>query len=437
MKDISETTALVVDYGSFIGLADCMARKCKKVYYYSPWEQEYVGIERSVIGDGFHTFERCDEPVSPEIIEEVDLWLFPDICYGGFQRYLKSIGKLIWGSMGASDLELIRTKFIRTIKEVGLPVVKSIKVVGVTALSEHLKEVEDKWIKINRYRDNMETWHHINLTYSQRQLEHLAMTFGGMKEKVVFLVQDPINGDQDSPVLEVGYDGWSVDGGFPSQSYQGYELKNKLYLGSQLNNDDLPEPVQFVNEKMSPVLREYGYRNFWATEIRVKDDIPHFTDPTARMAGQTMEHLLNTCTNLPEVILSGSKGELIEPEFSAPFAAEATIHYTAEGDGWKVLTVPEQIQDYVKLYRCCQSDGSYHFPPHKSDELGVICGNGDSVEDAIEDLKAHFELLKNEPVRIDIEGFADLIKEIKEAESEGIEFGDSKLPEPSVILEDK
>lgn len=434
MKPLSDITVLIVDAGTFVPVADMFGRVAKRTLYYSPWEQEYVNIHRTVIGDGFDTFERVDDFMEPEIIKEVGLAVFPDISYGGLQRYFKSIGIPVWGSMGMSDLELYRTRFLKVIQDLGLPMVNSVVCRGLTELAEHLKGVEDRWVKINRYRDNMETFHWQDWTHGQRDLERLAIEFGPLKEHVIFVVQDTIKDEEDSPVIEIGYDGWSLRGEYPKSSYAGYEQKNELYCGSLLPYDDLPEEVRMVNEKMAPVLESYDYRNFWATEIRVKDGEAFFIDPTARMAGQTQEHLLLTCTNLPEVIWSGANGELIKPEFSHQFAAEATIHYKGEGDGWKTFVVPDSIKDRVKLYRCCYADGAYQFPPHKSDELGVVTGQGDTIEESIQDLNDTFAELGDEPVCIHSDGFMDLIEQIQTAEDEGVEFSDQPVPSPVSVV---
>lgn len=436
MKEISEAHACVIDAGTFPEMAEVLSRSFARTSYYSPWESEFLCIDKCVIGDGCDGFDRVDDYMDPDFFNTVDLWVFPDIGYGGLQRYLRSLNKLVWGSMGASDLELFRTRFLSVIHKAGLPVVASTRCNGLTELASHLKGVKNKWVKINRYRGNMETWHHIDWDHSVRMIEHLACVFGPMKEYVIFVVQDAIEGDEENPVLEVGYDGWTVDGNFPVLSYQGYEAKNQLYLGSLLAADDIPQPVRFVNEAMAPTLEQYGYRNFWATEIRIQDGTPYFIDPTARMAGQTMEHLHETCTNLADVVYRGAAGELVVPEFSAPFAAEATLHYTAETDGgWKTLKVPESVRDWVKLYRYCCIDGIYQFPPHKSDELGVVCGRGDTVEEAINDLKDNFSEIENEPVSIDLSGFAKLIEQIEDAEAEGVGFSDKPLPDPAIALQ--
>ena len=96
--------------------------------------------------------------------------------------------------------------------------------------------------------------------------------------------------------------------------------------------------------------------------------------------------------------------------------------------------MPEGIEDKVKPCRCCFEDDAYQFPPHKTDELGVIIGQGDSIEGAIEDLKDNFEELEHEPVTINVAGFADLIEQIEDAKDEGVEFSDQPVPEPTIAI---
>ncbi len=435
MKPLEEVICCIVDSGCFPALARCMARATKKTYYNSEYEQEYLAIERCAIGDGCDDdFERLDEYMDPDVLKTIDLFIFPDIGHAGLQRYLQSIGKLVWGSRGSTELELYRTRFLDMLKQVGLPGVPSLRFRGVEALAEHLKTVKNKHVKINRYRDNMETFHHIDFEHSRTELQRLALVFGPIDP--VFIVQDAIDDEEDSPVIEIGFDGWSIDGKYPSRTYQGYEKKNQLYLGSELPYEELPEAVRYVNEKIAHVMASYGHRGFMATEIRVKDGVAHFIDPTDRMAGQTMEHLLKTCRNLPEVIYQGAAGNLIEPDFLTQFAAEATLHYTGPGGdhGWKYLRVPDSILEEVALYRYCCKDGAYHFPRAKNDEVGVICGNGDTIEAAVDDLKENFEEFGDEPVSIDLSGFADLVEQIETAEGEGIAFSDQPVPGPEIAL---
>lgn len=427
-KKSSEVIACVVDYGSFICLAEKMAETYKEVYYYTPTSQEFYSIDELVKADGLKNVRRVYDIFDPVFFDKIDLFIFPDIGYGGLQKYLRSVGKAVWGSMGADKIETFRTKFIETLKTLDLPLIHTETIKGLTKLREHLSGVKNKWIKVNQYRGNMETWHHIDIEHSFQELDRLAIEFGGLKDSVTFIVQDFIETD-----VEIGYDGWCVDGEFPEQSFQGYEKKNELYLGSLLAFDKLPEQVKTINKALSPLLKEYGYRNFIATEIRIKDDVPYFIDPTMRMPGQTGEQLLETCSNLPDVIWQGAQGKLIKPEFKYKFAAEATMHYTAGGE-WKVLKVPDKIRQWVKMAHYCEKDGMCHFPSKSNDELGVVLGVGNTIEKAVSALMENLEQLSDEPIRCELDGFMDLIKDIREAEKFGITFTSQKIPDLTAVL---
>lgn len=432
MKSATETTACVVDYGTFIGLAERLSESYSKVYYYSPFEQEYEGIKTCVIGDGIKRLERMDEFLEPSVLNTIDLFVFPDIGYGGLQRHLRSIGKLVWGSMGASEFELYRTRFLKLIGTLGLRVLPYKTVKGVTSLCEYLKSVERKWVKVNRLREDMETWFHLDWDHSQRELERLAIKFGGLKEHVVFVVQDEIE-----DASEIGYDGYTVNGKYPSVCFSGYEKKNELYLGSLLKYDQVPEPVQAVNSALSKVFEEYGYCNHFASEIRaVNNDEFYFIDPTMRMAGQTMEHQFRSCTNLPEIILHGAAGELVDPEYESRFAAEATLHYTSGcAEDWKVLRVPDEARFCTSFYHFCEGDGLFHFPPGRNDEVGVVFGFGDTIEGALDSLKENMGLFGDQPVSIRFEDFSKLLEEIRLAEENGMEFTSQTVPEPETALD--
>ncbi len=431
MKDVSEIVCCVLDFGTFIDVAVMMSKVCKKTYYHSPVNNEFIDIKKAVLGTGIPNVTRLDGFMHPDIVNEVDLWICPDIGYEDHQAYLRSIGKAVWGSNGAEYVELYRTTFIKLIEKLGLPMVPTTRIEGLTNLSDHLKTVKNRWVKVNRYRENMETWKHIDYAHSIPKLNHLADEFGGVQEKIVFVVQDEIPTD-----IEIGYDGWSMLGQFPESSFQGYEKKNELYLGSLLPYDDLPDAVQVVNDSLADFLEKHNYRNFIASEIRwVDQDEFYFIDPTMRMPGQTGEQLLETCSNLPQVIWEGANGKLIKPEWSAQFAAAATVHYDVDEKGWRVMEVHPELDRWFKPLHYCIVDGLLKFPPHRNDEVGVLLGLGDTIEEAIGALNENFKVFKDEPVSIHTHGFVDLIKSIKGAEEEGIEFSDKPTPEPEIVLE--
>ena len=430
MKDVKEIVCCCVDFGSFIPLAETLSKTFRKVYYHSPIEREFRSIDDAAIGYGIPGVEKIESFMEPDVVSEVDLYVFSDIGYAGEQRYLKSIGKPVWGSMGGDELERLRTKFVATVKKLGLPMVHCEKIKGLDALCEYLKDKENVWVKVNEFRDNMETWHHQDWLHSQPMLRRLDIKFGVAPELVWFVVQDALDG-----ATEIGYDGLSVDGWFPDSSYQGYEKKNELYLGARTDYDKLPEEVRAVNEAWSPVLEEDGYRNFFATEIRNLDGVPYFIDPTMRMPGQTGEQLLETLDNLAEVIWKGAQGELIQPKWNADFAGSATLNYKGALDDVKVIRVPKKAQRWVKLCRYRQDGDEFHFPVNPREDVGVVIGMADSIEDTIKAVSENYEAIGDPTLSVKIEGFMDLLEDIHKAQEEGIRFTDERIPEPESVLD--
>jgi hypothetical protein len=433
LKPVSDVECLILDYGYFIELGRCLAKTFKKVWYYSPDDTEFKDVHRCTLGDGVEEIERLDDWEKPENLARLDLFIFPDLGFAPKQAYLRSIGKAVWGSGDATNIELSRTAFLKWLEKMGLPFAPYKVIKGIPALWDYLGTVERKWVKINKYREQQETFFHINITHSRPILEGLAVRFGGLSDEPVFVVQDEIE-----PASEIGYDGWTVDGEFPVASFAGYELKNELYLGSLKRYDDLAEPVRRINEAIAPYLKQWNDRNFISTEIRLKEEngvvVPYYIDPTMRCAGLTMEHVQENCSNLAECIWQGANGILIPPEFDKPFAVEATMHYTTDMvDGWKVVHNPGHPM--IKFDHYCQKDDYCHFPPRKSNEVGVVLGLGDSVEDAIENLKENFKVMEDEPVSIEVAGFATLFDRIRKAEALGVHFSDEPLPGEEILID--
>ena len=430
-KNVNDVSALVYDHGLFTELAIRLARDFKRVLYYTPWEKSFPTISDSIIGDGFRSIERVDEIWS--ILPDVDLAVFPDIMNSGLQLHLESMGIPVWGSRKGDKLELQRAKFLKTVDEAGLPVGKWRHVVGISNLRDILNGEEDVYVKISKYRGVSETWHHQNMKLSEPILDHLAVKLGSAKEIIPFVVCDAIPAD-----LEVGFDGFCIDGQFPKIALQGWERKDLSYIASVQNYEDLPKQVVQVNEAMAPLLKDFRYRNFWSTEIRITDDgTPYFIDPTCRCPSPATEAQLELYDNLGEIIWEGAHGNLVDPNPVAKFAVEAMIYHNEDADGWRSMEIPDEVRQWVKLYRVCKINGAYHIPPgeNKMDEIGAVVGIGDTIKEAIDHLHETVEELKDQPVAIRTEALYDALTEIQEAEKKGIEFTEQEVPKPETALQ--
>jgi hypothetical protein len=62
--------------------------------------------------------------------------------------------------------------------------------------------------------------------------------------------------------VEIGYDGYCIDGKFPNSTVFGLEIKSLGYVGVFKDYKELPETVIDFNNKISEALKGYNYRNF-------------------------------------------------------------------------------------------------------------------------------------------------------------------------------
>lgn len=431
-KDVSDVTACVVDHGLFLPLALKLGEQFKRVLYYSPWEKGFPVLNDVIIGDGYESqmVERVDDIW--EHLKEIDLFIFLDIQHSGLQQHLESIGKAVWGSREGDDMELKRTYFKELQSSLGMKVPFYDTIRGISNLRSYLKEHDDRYVKISRFRGCMETWHHITYDLSRQKLDQLAVKFGPLQDSVPFVVEAPIKTD-----IEVGYDGFTIDGQFPAFGVQGFEVKDRALIGAVQKYSEMPDEVTSVNEAIAPALKNYRVRNFFSTEIRVADGESYLIDPTLRCPSPCIEIQMELWSNLAEFIWAGANGELVDPEPVAMFGVEAVIDHHGDESEWRTLEIPRAAEQWTKIYNCCKHDGLTCIPPlpHSHDSIGFVVGIGDTLEDAISHLKENAEKLKEQPMTIHLEGLYNALSEIHEAEKKGIKFSKDELPEPEETLQ--
>lgn len=431
MKEISDVCACVYDNGLFVPLAIELAKSFRRVMYYSHWEDAFPTINKGVIGDGFE--EECVERISNiwNYLDEIDLFVFPDIQHAPLQIHLKSLGKAVWGSGSGDTLELDRKLFHRTLSDVGLEVPTFHTVTGVTALREYLSDKEDKYLKVSRWRGSFETTHWRNWDMDETTLDLLAVRFGPVKESVQFLVFDPIKTD-----LELGGDTYCVRGNFPGTMIHGIELKNKGYIGAVMKSEDMPKPIQAVNEAFSPVLGQHDYTNFWSTEVRVvkegESERFYFIDPTCRGGIPSLSSQMALWGNFAEILYKGANGELVEPDPTAKYSIECLITQSTPPTQWGVIKIPEGVD--ARFGNCCKMDQGICFPPHegREDDRGWLVSTGNTIAEALEKIKEQAALLPD-GVTCDVSKLAEVLGEIELAKDEGIEFA-TQVPPPEAAI---
>lgn len=408
---LSDKSCCVIESGIFQSLAHRLARDFGKVYYYRHTERIHPVTADIEPGKGYDDIESIEH--WSDVLGDVDLWVCPDIHDGRLQEHLANQGERVFGSRRAEDLEIWRANFREIMSEVDLPVPRYQVVVGLEALRERLKEVEDKYIKTSaNVRGTSETWHHLKYNLSQSHLDKLSSRFGAFRETQEWLIDDPILN-----VPEIGYDGICVDGQFPRHGIVGVEAKDKAYYGQFMPWDMMPKVIRDTNTKLAPVLREYGYRGFFSTEIRGK----YLLEPTCRAPSPAGECEQEIYSNLSEMIWEAADGKIVEPIPAAKYCAQVIITSNEIDEATPVpIDIPEDRRQWVKLYNSSMGEDGQEWvspTPTRMSEIGSIVGIGNSPEHAIRELEKHCDGYETWAMRlhIDLEALQAARKEMQKA----------------------
>lgn len=430
MKPISEVTCLVVDSGLFLPMALRMGEACKRVLFWSPDQRGFPSIREGMIGNGFE--DRNVERVLDfwPMIDEVDLVCFPDIGQSGLQKHLESMGKAVWGSRGGDKLELSREYLMRVLEELGLEVPKFVVAEGLGELVNILRNKEDCYVKVSRWRGDMETTHWRNWKQDRGWIDWLGVNLGPFSDVMRFLVFDKIDTN-----LEIGADTYFVND-WPKLMLNGIEGKDKSYFAAVTKATDMPTPILEICTRLYPILVDSNYRNQISFEVRVKDDKFWWIDATQRGGKPSTESQHKLWKNFPEIVWHGANGELIEPEAAAQFSIETMITCKSDKTSWDVVEIPKELEPWARFSNCAYLDGCYVFPPDEmhSGDLGWLVAIGDSPREVLDRQKQLADLLPD-GLNADVEALADVIKEIEDAEKQGVPFTESEMPAPAEVLE--
>lgn len=421
---------LFYDHGLFLSFARKLS-KYFQVFYYTPaLSQAFPNPNNAIIGDGYEEVTRVKD--FWRTMPDMDIFLFADIYDGGLQEHLRSMGKLVFGAGRGEDFEILRWKMKDLMRQVKLPVGKCDRVIGMHALREYLKEHEDVYVKVSGYRGVAETFNSKSYDLIEPRLDEIENELGGLKYCLPFIIEHRIES-----VIEVGSDGYTIDGEFPKKTLFGVEIKDCGYIGSFLNTEDLPKQVNIVNDRLSKLFKEVQYRMFFSTEIRVAEDgTPYLIDMTCRFPSPPNELYQEMYGNLDEIIWEGAQGKMVSPKPIAKYGVEAIIYSSFAEDHWNTVYFPDEVSQWVKLHNNCKLNGVDHIIPTtiRMGEIGAVVGIGDTILEAIQHCRENASQISGFDVKVKTESLVEGLEEIKKAEDFGIKFTDKKLPTVEEIL---
>lgn len=378
MEDLSRLSVLVYDYGVFMPVAMRLAEAYGEVFYFCPWEGTYPTRDRLTIGEGVPGLTRVAS--FEEYEDRADLIVFPDVGMAGKQAGLRERGKAVFGTGYAAELEQDRLLFKDVLKKQKLPVGPFKVFQGIDALADFLKSHDKQllFVKVSTFRGNCETARFDSYLAFIPTLDRWAKSLGGFRQQQEFIVEFPIDGQ------EGGSDFFLSDGEYLPIGTYGYEVKDHGYIAKMMPLAKMPDAITYVNDRMTPVYREYRVSGAVSTEVRITTELkPHFTDACMRFGSPPAELICRAYENFPEIVLACARGEMVTPKPVAKYAAEVMISTEAARDGWVPLDYPKDLQKNILLRNLCCLDGQfYHIPQDNCTSLGAAVGFGDTREKA-------------------------------------------------------
>lgn len=399
--------------------------------YFSPWISSFPTSNSILIGDGVPGLERVKYPLKH--LDEVDLHVFPDVYFSDVQLELERQGKRVWGARNGDIIELYRYEAKQLFKKLGLPVGEYWVVDGLDDLRAFLRDHPDVWIKVSCARGDMESWHSVSYDLSEPRLDELEHRLGAKKHIAEFIVEATIE-----PACEVGFDGYTVDGQFPQGPVLfGKEEKDTSYFGHVVEYKDLPEPLRFVNEKLSPWLAQQCYRGWFSTEVRItKDGTPYLIDPCCRLGSPPSELYQEMFSNWADVVWNGADGQITELEPVAEYGVLAMVHSAWADKNWQPIHFPQEIDRLIKLRNWTRINGVDYCVPQSVSlpEIGAVIGMGGTVKEAWQQCRDAADTLKGYFVEVKLADTAALLDGIEDDKEYGIDYGvDEDIPPESLV----
>lgn len=375
--------ACVVDLGLYTSLAVRLAKDFGKVYYMSEWQEPFAKSKNQMVGKGLPGVTRIENIW--DVKDEVDLFLFPDIYDGPLQRELVRQGKRVWGSMDGDELEILRAESKEHMKALGLNVGPYEVVTGMDALRKYLQKNEDRYVKIpGYYRGDAESFHSPSYDYIEPVLNELECTLGPFSKLMPFIVEESL-----PEAVEVGYDGYCVDGQYPKLAMVGIEVKDASYVLRVMPYTETPQQLQDVNDALADTFKKYKYHNWFSSEVRITEDGDAYPlDLTCRQPSPPGELEQLMWKNLADIVWFGAEGKCIDPEPAGEWGAEIILKakYMWTEENWMAVEIPKGCEDNVTLRSDCVIDGVRYIIPTSAGapEFGSIVAVGDTMQEAID-----------------------------------------------------
>lgn len=406
MNDYSTKSVAVADNGIFSELARTLSSSFGKVWYTSPWVSAFPFSSDLELGEGETKVERIDD--LHQVIDECDLFVFPDIYQAPLQIYLESIGKRVWGSRDGDDLEIYRKDAKEHFAELGIAQGPYETARGMTVVRKYIQAHDGQrlWIKGNKARGDFESFSVEGYELGKNKLDDIETRLGPVAESMLYVIEPHL-----ADTLDLAIDTFSIDGEYPQTAVLGSEEKGECYVGEVRPWNKMPPRLVDIYTKLASTLKSYGYRNFLSLESRANAKHVYLQDPCCRFGSPPAELQLNWLTNLADILWEGADGKLVEPQYAGKYGVELIVHSDWANDHPLMVDFPQEYRDKIKFRYNSEFDGKvWILPQGAGPRMAAIVACGDDLDACMEECKGISASLKG----IQVESFTRAFPIIQE-----------------------
>lgn len=417
MDDLKNKKVLVLDWGQCVEMALRLARDFGQVYYWTNWQDAAPMSTKALIGRGLESENVVKVDYFWDFVDEVDLICSFDTYNQDIVEYLRENGYRVFGPGRAEYLESNR-KYGREVQATaGLPVQPTVEVRGLKALAEKLKQEGDFFVKRNALRGDIETFYARDYQSAKIYLDKLSVMLGPRQENVEFMLEKKIKG------IEPGFDGIVVDGKYANNCMWGYERKESGYIGQVVKYDELPPVIKESPDKLASFFASMKTRSFFSTEIILDaEKTGYLIDPTVRcpmpVGGALHQELWS---NLGQFIWHAAAGEVVDliPAFKYGCGTSLASPWAAQN--WLEVEIDPKIRNRVKFSQLMMQDGKYFLVPGTGSEPACsVIGMGNTVDEALAQLKENIKGVSGFELDSDIGGIENILEDIREGAKYGL-----------------
>jgi len=405
---------LIYDYGLSLEHAVRIAKDGNLVRYFTPYAKAFPQFEDFVPGIGLEGIEKVKHFFDE--IDWADVIMFPDIGADDLCAYLrKTTNKPVYGAGKGEILENNRFYARQIQQKIGLPTQRTERVKGITQLKERLKGAKNKYVKLDIFRGDIDSFYVRNYGDAEQIYKKIDYIFGPFSEEYHFIIEDEVKG------LEPGLDLFFNGNEFLKPYLYGYEHDKACYIGIYTN--ELPAVFQPIIEKLTPVLREFDYRGAISIEAKIPNpNEAYIIDYCCRFPFPLSAVYTGVLENYSDIIYNIANKKFIELEPKAKYVACLPLSSSVAEKDWVKLIFDEKLREKVKFRVACKVKNSYYGVKGHS-WVYVLITWGENISQMIEELSKLADRVDAVGIEKDVVGGLNLIKEdIKKGEKFGLTF---------------